>query len=71
MRGGVALEAGDGVVLRGTRRRRIVDGEAGGAEGLGMEPQNACSAQLPEVSTVADVVDWQPPLNCAAIAAFS
>lgn len=70
MRGGVALDAGDGVVLGETGWGRIVDGEAGGTEGLGMESQNACSAELPEVSPVADVVEQQP-LNYPAIAAFS
>lgn len=38
MGGGVALEAGDDVVHGGMGLGGIVDGEAGGAEGLGVEP---------------------------------
>lgn len=62
----VALEAGNGV--DGGRRRPLVDEEAGRAEGLGVEAQDAGGAQAAEYPPVADVVE-QPPLLDTAVTA--
>lgn len=68
VRGGITLEAGDGVVRAGGRRGRVVDGEASRAEGLGVETEDAGGAQTAEDPAVANVVQEAALLDAAVSA---